>query len=178
MSDIWEFRRMVERLLILFLWINGVVVGVVGFSLSADGAAILSGALLLAAASTLIAWLQPGAAATRHCIGVALMGMVALLAVDAIRAIGATIGRIEQAISTIAHSSERQTAGITSISRTARAAASVVDSVNGDIRQMGSVTEHLATMSSRQTEQASSMASEVEILGEQVEGFVGEVRRG
>jgi hypothetical protein len=41
MSDIWEFRRMVERLLILFLWINGVVVGVVGFSLSADGAATL-----------------------------------------------------------------------------------------------------------------------------------------
>ncbi len=99
-------------------------------------------------------------------------------AVAAIRAIGATIGRIEQAIGTIAHSSERQTAGITAISRTARAAAGVVESVSGDIGQVGEVTEHLAAISTRQTEQASSMANEVETLADQVEGFVSEVRRG
>ena len=99
-------------------------------------------------------------------------------AVQAIRDIGATIERIEQAIATIATASERQTSSIDTISRSARVAVGAVEEVGSNIGEVTGFTESLAAISTRQTEQASSMASDVDGLVSQVDDFVGEVRRG
>jgi methyl-accepting chemotaxis protein len=79
MNEMSLFRALVERFLIAFLWGNVALLAGVGFFLSGDGVAILTGALILAGGATLTARLQPGSAAARHAIGVALMGLVSLL---------------------------------------------------------------------------------------------------
>ncbi len=99
-------------------------------------------------------------------------------AVQAIRDIGATIGRIEQAIGTIAAAADRQSASIDTISRSARIAVDAVGEVGSNLGEVTGFTESLAAISTRQTEQASHMASDVDGLVGQVDAFVGEVRRG
>jgi len=53
-----------------------------------------------------------------------------------------------------------------------------VEEVGSNIGEVTGFTESLAAISTRQTEQASHMASDVDGLVGQVDAFVGEVRRG
>jgi methyl-accepting chemotaxis protein len=80
MSEMARFRAQVERSMIVFLWINVALVLAVGFTIAKDGWLLPAiGAVILAAGATLTSRMAPGGEAPRYAIGVALMGMVALL---------------------------------------------------------------------------------------------------
>jgi len=79
MSEIQQIRAVVERFLIAFLWLHLPLVVVVGLLLGSNWAMMALGALVMASAATATSKLAPGSDSARYTIGVALMGMVALL---------------------------------------------------------------------------------------------------
>ncbi len=79
MNDIQTIRATVERFLVAFLWLHVPLVAGVGALLGGNWMMMGIGALIMAGAATAMSKAAPGSAATRYVIGVALMGVVALL---------------------------------------------------------------------------------------------------
>ncbi len=79
MDEITRMRAAIARFLIPYLWLHVPVVAVVGLSLAGAWIMPTVGAVILAGAATVTYRLDPQGAAGRYTIGVALMGVVALL---------------------------------------------------------------------------------------------------
>ena len=79
MNDLHQIRTTVERFLVAYLWAHVPLVAGVGLFLGGGWGMMTLGALVLAGAATATWRATPGSEAARYSIGVALVGMVALL---------------------------------------------------------------------------------------------------
>ena len=79
MSEIQKIRVTVERFLVPFLWFHVALIAIVGVLVSGGWLLMSLGAVILAGAATATTKSAPGSESSRHTIGVALVGMVALL---------------------------------------------------------------------------------------------------
>ena len=79
MTDIEQIRKSVERFLVIFLWLHVPLVVSVGLFVHHDLMIMTVGSVVLASFATVVARISPVSETSRFTIGVALVGMVALL---------------------------------------------------------------------------------------------------
>ncbi|MGE5545977.1 MAG: methyl-accepting chemotaxis protein [Solirubrobacterales bacterium] len=99
-------------------------------------------------------------------------------AVTAIREIGGTIGRIEQAVDVVATSASAQAAAIDEIARSAQQAAQITEAVGRNISGVSDVARDLEHLSEQRVADAQALAEQAHQLGRRVEEFVARVRAG
>ena len=99
-------------------------------------------------------------------------------AVTAIRAIGGTIGRIEQAIGAVANSAGAQAAAIDEIANSAQKVAGLTEAVGHNIGGVSDIAHGLEQLSEQRVAEATGLADQSRQLQHQVDEFVAQVRAG
>ena len=99
-------------------------------------------------------------------------------AVAAIRNIGTVIGRIEQAVGTIAESAGTQSQAISEIAQSAQRTAGVVETMGDSVAEVTGVARDLGGLSHRRTAESADMAAQADGLARQVEAFVTQIQQG